>query len=184
MGEGHPRAAVPPQQRDPSAVLGGSGRCPLSQVPPHTRTAGVLRQTYNRALNYSRNAVYTTSPPQHVNALTDCRASPPRVSCAPPCSPVCDRPGGFITPLSWENETKTQRHGGGTSPATSSTYQNFDERPPAASISGAASIPRGPSQDPSLVLQMSRFVSLESLGCPKIGNNISNKTCTLAEPVA
>ena len=53
-----------------------------------------------------------------------------------------------------------------------------------ASIRSAASIPRGPSQDPPLVLQMSRCVSVESLGCPKIGNNISNKTCTLAELVA
>ena len=119
---------------------------------PHTRTHWCLEAAYDRALNYSRNAVYTTPPPQHITALTDCRAFPPRMSSAPPCSPVCDRPGRFITPLSWENGTKTHRHGG-TSPATSSEYQDRDERPPAASVNTAASIPRGPSRDSSLALQ-------------------------------
>lgn len=97
----------------------------------HTQgPTGTLRQTYNRALNYSRNTVYTTSPPQHANALTDCRALPPHISSAPPCSLVCDQPGCSITPLSSENETKMHRHGGGASPATSSEYQSCDERPP------------------------------------------------------
>lgn len=150
---------------------------------PHTRTHWCLEADLRPGFKlFQKRCLHHVTPTAH-NRLNRLQSFPPRISSAPPCSPVCDPPGRFITPLSWENETKMHRHGG-TSPATSSEYQNRDERPPDASISSAASIPRGPSQDSSLVLQMSKFVSLESLGCPKTGHHVSNKTCTLAELVA